>query len=441
MIKELKFQGRTKAMVRVRFAPSPTGYLHIGGARTALFNWMYARSQGGVFLLRIEDTDRERSKEEYLQEILESMEWLGLKWDEFYCQSERFTIYREHAQRLLQEGKAFKEGEAILLKMPKKKVKIFDLIRDEIEVDTETLKDQVLMKSDGTPAYSFACVVDDALMGISHVIRGEDHISNTPKQIVIYEALGFKIPKFAHLPLILGEEGGRLSKRHGAVAVSDYKKEGFLPEAVVNYLMLLGWSPGNNQEMIPLESAVKKFSIKKINKAGAAFSLEKLKWLNAQYIRKLDSDHLTELLVPFLKDKGYINDNYDRKNLKNIVHLYQSRIGTLIDFLDWTRYLFNDKVLISGEDKQRFLIKDKTKTFQLLSERLNKIEEFNAQTTEEVFRKIVEESGIKAADLVHPVRVALTGKTVGPGLFETMAVLGREKTVQRLTEILKDNDQ
>ncbi len=428
-------------MVRVRFAPSPTGYLHIGGARTALFNWMYARSQGGVFLLRIEDTDRERSKEEYLQEILESMEWLGLKWDEFYCQSERFTIYREHAQRLLQEGKAFKEGEAILLKMPKKKVKIFDLIRDEIEVDTETLKDQVLMKSDGTPAYSFACVVDDALMGISHVIRGEDHISNTPKQIVIYEALGFKIPKFAHLPLILGEEGGRLSKRHGAVAVSDYKKEGFLPEAVVNYLMLLGWSPGNNQEMIPLESAVKKFSIKKINKAGAAFSLEKLKWLNAQYIRKLDSDHLTELLVPFLKDKGYINDNYDRKNLKNIVHLYQSRIGTLIDFLDWTRYLFNDKVLISGEDKQRFLIKDKTKTFQLLSERLNKIEEFNAQTTEEVFRKIVEESGIKAADLVHPVRVALTGKTVGPGLFETMAVLGREKTVQRLTEILKDNDQ
>src|SRR3989338_1361608 len=269
-------------MVRVRFAPSPTGYLHIGGARTALFNWMYAKAHGGQFILRSEDTDKARSKPEYLDEILDSMRWLGLNWDEFYKQSDRFDLYRKHAQKLLDEGKAYKDGEAVLLKMPQQQIKIYDLIRGEITVDSAEIKDQVLLKSDGSPAYSFACVVDDALMQISCVIRGEDHISNTPKQIVIYEALGFKLPKFAHLPLILDDERARLSKRAGAVAVTDYRKQGFLPEAVVNYLMLLGWSPGDNKEKIDLAQAVKKFSIKRINKAGAAFSMDKLKWLNGQ---------------------------------------------------------------------------------------------------------------------------------------------------------------
>ncbi|HQL40972.1 MAG TPA: glutamate--tRNA ligase, partial [Candidatus Omnitrophota bacterium] len=199
--------------MKVRFAPSPTGYLHIGGARTALFNWMYARSQKGMFVLRIEDTDLERSKKEYLDEIVDSMKWLGLSWDEFYLQSERFDIYRQHAQKLLDEGKAYKDGEAVILKIPAREIKLYDLIRGEIVFDSETIKDQVLMKSDGSPTYSFACVVDDALMEITHVIRGEDHISNTPKQMMIYEALGFKAPKFAHLPLIMDAEGGRMSKR------------------------------------------------------------------------------------------------------------------------------------------------------------------------------------------------------------------------------------
>ncbi len=276
-------------MVRVRFAPSPTGYLHIGGARTALFNWMYAKSQGGQFILRIEDTDQVRSKNEYFEEILDSMKWLGLTWDEFYKQSDRFELYRQYAHQLLTEGKAYKEGEAIVLKVPPKSIKMYDVIRGEIVVDTQEIKDQVLMKSDGSPTYSFACVVDDALMAISCVIRGEDHISNTPKQILIYEALGFKIPKFAHLPLILDPEGGRMSKRAGATAVTEYRTQGFLPEAIVNYLMLLGWSPGNNQEKITMASALKAFSIKKINKAGAAFSLDKLKWLNGQYIKEADT--------------------------------------------------------------------------------------------------------------------------------------------------------
>ncbi len=244
-------------MIKVRFAPSPTGYLHIGGARTALFNWMYARAQEGKFVLRIEDTDRQRSRQEFVDEILDSMRWLGLEWDELYYQSERFDLYRERAQTLLEQGKAYKDGDAVILKMPLQEIKIDDLIRGEIVFDTATIKDQVLIKSDGSPTYSFACVVDDAAMEISHVIRGEDHISNTPKQIMIYQALGLKPPKFAHLPLIMGDEG-RLSKRTGAVAVTDYRKEGFLPEAIVNYLMLLGWSPGGNQEKIELASAVKK---------------------------------------------------------------------------------------------------------------------------------------------------------------------------------------
>lgn len=421
-------------MIRVRFAPSPTGFLHIGGARTALFNWMYARSQGGVFILRIEDTDRERSKDEYLEEILKSMKWLGLNWDEFYRQSDRFDLYRQYAQKLLAEDKAYKDGEAVILKMPLQQVKIFDLIRGEIEFDTETLKDQVLMKSDGSPTYSFACVVDDALMEVSHVIRGEDHISNTPKQMIIYQALGFKTPKFAHLPLIMDTEGGRMSKRTGATAVSDYKALGFLPEAIVNYLMLLGWSPGNNQEMVKLGAAVEKFSIKKVNKTAAAFSMEKLQWLNAQYIKAMDVGALTSLVKPFLQEKGYLDENSDEKRLENIVKLYQNRVDSLAGYVDWTEYLFRDAFAMDTEAKEQYLKDNRSKEFMLLAQRLEGLADYNVKSTEEAFRDVVNELGIKSGDLVHPVRVALTGKSVGPSLFEMMTVLGKDKTVKRLRE-------
>ena len=430
-------------MVKVRFAPSPTGYLHIGGARTALFNWMYAKVQGGKFVLRVEDTDQVRSRQEYLDEILDSMKWLGLTWDEFYKQSERFDIYRKYARQLLAEGKAYKDGEAIILKIsanpaqagggPGKIIKWDDLIRGEIIFDTETIKDQVLMKSDGSPTYSFACVVDDALMEISCVIRGEDHISNTPKQIVIYEALGFKIPKFAHLPLILDDERARLSKRAGAVAVTDYRRQGFLSEAIVNYLMLLGWSPGDNQEMVKLESAVKKFSIKKINKAGAAFSMDKLKWLNGQYIKQMPESQLMELLIPFLKEKGYIDDHFDKQRLRAIVKAFKPRLLTLVDFLDWTDFIFKDEFAVDEEAQKEHSREDRKKEFGLLKERFAKIEEFNAENVEKEFRNLVAELGIKASDLVHPVRVALTGKSIGPGLFETIALLGKEKILARLS--------
>jgi len=421
-------------MVKVRFAPSPTGLLHIGGARTALFNWMYAKSQNGKFVLRIEDTDQSRSKAEFLDEILDSMKWLGLDWDEFYKQSERFDLYREHAQKLLSEGKAYKDGEAIILKVPEKTVKLYDLIRGEIEFDSATIKDQVLMKSDGSPTYSLACVVDDALMEISCVVRGEDHISNTPKQILIYEALGFKVPKFAHLPLILGNDGGRMSKRTGAVAVSEYRKMGFLPEAMVNYLMLLGWSPGNDQEVVEMKDALKKFTVKKINKAAAMFSMDKLKWVNSQYIKKMNDDDLMKHVVPFLKEKGYINDDYDSNDLKVVVKLFKGRISTLNEFLDWADFIFLDKPHMDPKAQQEHLSKDRKKEFELFCDRLNGIDPFEAQSIEKTFRELVEELGLKTSDLVHPVRVALTGKAVGPGLFETIAVLGKDKTIQRLTQ-------
>ena len=421
-------------MVRVRFAPSPTGYLHIGGARTALFNWMYAKAQGGKFILRIEDTDKVRSKDEYLDEILDSMKWLGLDWDEFYKQSDRFDLYRQYAQKLLDEGKAYKDGEAVLLKMPEKVIKIYDLIRDEIVVDSKEIKDQVLMKSDGSPTYSFACVIDDALMEISCVIRGEDHISNTPKQIVIYEALGFKPPKFAHLPLILDDERARLSKRAGAVAVTDYRRQGFLPQAVVNYLMLLGWSPGNNQEKVSLDSAIKNFSIKKINKAGAAFSMDKLKWLNSQYLKAIDAGILAELIKPLLEEK-YGKGIADDKDLKNIVQLYKGRMETLADFLDWTDFIFAGKVTYDEAAKAEHLSGNISKEFNLLADRLETVEHFDVQSTEEAFRGVVSSLGIQAGHLVHPVRVALTGRAVGAGLFDTMVVLGKEETIARLRAV------
>ena len=418
-------------MIKVRFAPSPTGYLHIGGARTALFNWMYARAQAGKFVLRVEDTDRQRSRQEFVDEILESMRWLGLEWDELYYQSERFDVYRQRAQALLGQGKAYKDGEAVILKIPVQEIRIDDLIRGEITFDTATIKDQVLMKSDGSPTYSFACVVDDAAMEITHVIRGEDHISNTPKQVMIYQALGLKPPKFAHLPLIMGDEG-RLSKRTGAVAVSDYRKEGFLPEAVINYLMLLGWSPGGNQEKIDLASAVKKFSIKRINKAAAIFSMDKLKWLNGQYIKEMPAGKLTDLVIPFLKEKGYIRADFARERLEKIVDLFKVRMSTLTDFLEWADFVFVDKLTVGGEIRRQHLSHDRSKEFQLLSGRISRLDIFDTASLEKVFRDLVAELGIQASELVHPVRVALTGKAIGPGLFDTMAILGKEKTVQRL---------
>jgi glutamyl-tRNA synthetase len=425
-------------MIRVRFAPSPTGNLHIGGARTALFNWLYARAKKGKFILRIEDTDKERSEQKYLDEILDSLRWLGFDWDEIYYQSQRFGIYQELAQKLLKEGKAYEEGKAIVFKIQSEKLKINDLIHGEIEFDTRVIKDQVLIKSNGTPTYNFACVVDDATIQISHVIRGDDHISNTPKQVILYKALGFPVPEFAHLPLILGTEGGRLSKRTGATAISDYRKMGYLSSALVNYLLLLSWSPGENREIIEIGKAAELFDIKQVNKTAATFDLDKLNWINNQYLKKADAAELTEGLIPLLVDKGYIKqDNFDRDYLLSLVKLFQPRLSTLNDFVDWADFFFVDDIIPEPKAQDKFLSQDLSAEFKLFIERLDRLEQFDITTIEQSFRQLVLELNIPAKSLIHPIRVALTGKTIGPGLFEVIYYLGKERTKKRLMKWVK----
>ncbi|MFH1093941.1 MAG: glutamate--tRNA ligase [Candidatus Omnitrophota bacterium] len=423
----------------VRFAPSPTGFLHIGGARTCLFNWLYARSTSGKFILRIEDTDKVRSEAKYLEEILESLKWMGLDWDEIYYQSKRFDIYREHAQKLMDEGKAYKDGEAIIYRIPQDaKIRFFDVLRGEIAVDTEQLKDQVMIKSDGSPAYNFCCVVDDALMGITHIIRGDDHIANTPKQIMLYEALSFKPPKFVHIPMIHGEDGSRMSKRHGATAISEYRKQGYLPEALVNYLALLGWNPGTNKEIFSKDALIKEFSLKRVNKTAAIFDINRLSWVNGQYIKKMDIEKLIQLIVPRLKEKDYIEDDYNKQWLSGLIELYKTRLPTLEHFANLAVFFFSDDFPYDEEAVKNFLMTlDASIYLEKFKQVLEKTEPFKHKVIEENIRRLVESIGIQAGDVIHPVRVALTGGTVSPGIFEVIEFLGKEKSVARLSKIIR----
>ncbi|MGB4520706.1 MAG: glutamate--tRNA ligase [Candidatus Omnitrophota bacterium] len=430
-------------MIRVRFAPSPTGYLHIGGGRTALFNWLYVKAKQGKFILRIEDTDKLRSKQEYVDEILFSLKWLGLDWDEVYYQSQRFDLYREYAKKLLDNGKAYIEKsdegkEAIIFKVTPQKIIVDDLIRGKIEFDSSVLKDQVLIKSDGTATYNFACVVDDATMNITHIIRGDDHISNTPKQVLLYKALGFVLPQFAHLPLIMGMEGGRLSKRTGATAISDYRKMGYLAEALVNYLLLLSWSPGDNREVISIQEAIKLFDIKNINKTAAAFDLKKLDWMNNQYLKVAPASMLAESIIPDLIEKQYIGkDNFDKDYIHNIIKLFQGRLTKVSDFVDWADFFFVGDIKIDPAAEAKYLKEDFSKQFKLFVERLEALDKYDIISIEAIFRDMVKELGIEAKILIHPIRVALTGKTVGPGLFEVIYYLGLERTKARLEKWIK----
>ncbi len=430
-------------MIRVRFAPSPTGNLHIGGGRTALFNWLYAQSKNGQFILRIEDTDLSRSKKEYIDEILNSLRWLGFEWDEIYYQSQRFDIYKEYAQKVLKEGKAYIEKsetgkEAIIFKVIPQKIKIIDLIHGEIEFDTSVIKDQVLIKSDGTPTYNFACVVDDALTRITHIIRGDDHISNTPKQILLYQALGFPLPEFAHLPLILAKEGGRMSKRKGATAITEYRQMGYLPQALVNFLMLLGWSPGENREIIDIKEAIKLFDIKTVNKTAAVMDMDKLDWINNQYLKSEDPQSLTDAVIPMLIEKKYIDkDNFDRDYVLSLIKLFQPRLTVLNDFVDWADFFFLKNITIDPAAEQKFLAQDLSKEFKLFIDRLGKLDKFDIAAIEASFRELVAELNIQAKALIHPIRVALTGKTIGPGLFEVIYYLGKEQTKERLMRWVK----
>ena len=424
-------------MVKVRFAPSPTGFLHLGSARTALFNWLYARHTGGKFLLRIEDTDKERSKKEFLDEILEDLKWVGVDWDEEPLhQSHRFDVYKEKAEEILSKEKAYKEGDAIIFKVEKgRPIEVDDMIHGKITVNTDDIKDQVMIKSDGSPTYNFSCVVDDTHMEVTHILRGDDHISNTPKQMLFYEALELTPPKFGHMPLMLGQDGAKLSKRHGGVSVEEYKKEGFLPEALANYLILLGWFPGEDREILSLDEAVKLFDIGDMSDVQAKFDIQKLRWLNGEYIMK----EKTEELLPHIKDKllaaGFdisgVKDDY----ISKLVDLYKIRIKTLNEFGDLADWFFKDDFTMDEEGKRKHLDKKENKdNIRIFADRLEGLEDFSHESIEKICRDIAEERELKAADIIHPTRMAISGKTKGAGLFEVMELLGKEKVIKRMRE-------
>lgn len=422
--------------IRVRFAPSPTGFLHIGGARTCLFNWLYARKNNGVFVLRIEDTDLQRSQKEYLEEILESIQWLGMNWDELYHQSDRFDLYKSYAKKLVDEGKAYEKDGAIFFKYEFDQIEIDDSIRGKIVFNQLPKEEDVIVKSDGSPTYNFCCVIDDALMGITDVIRGEDHISNTPKQILIYKSLGFSTPRFAHVPLILSPDGGRLSKRFGATSIREYREMGYLSEAIVNYLMLLGWSPGDDKEIISLAEAKNIFDIKDVNKTGAAFSIEKLNWLNGEYIRKKDISQLYPLIIEALNKKNFLPKDINKDYLEKVIRLFKERMILLADCVDLMYFCFYNDYVYSPE-VEKVLERDLSKEIGDFIEALKGLANFSKEEIEQQLRLVAQNNKLKAKDLVHPVRGAISGRTTGPGLFETIEVLGKDTVLNRLERLLK----
>lgn len=458
--------------VRVRFAPSPTGFLHIGGVRTALFNWLFARQQQGTFILRIEDTDQSRSTDESIQAILEGMKWVGLDWDEGpFRQTERMDLYRSHAMTLLETGHAYwcvckaeelearrKEAEAkglsprydgrcrnakitnppadsaLRFKAPQEgQIVVDDLVKGTITFDNSAADDLIILRSNGYPTYNFSVVVDDALMHITHVVRGDDHLTNTPRQIPIFEALGFAVPRFGHLPMILGSDKTRLSKRHGATSIMAYKDMGYLPGAMVNYLVRLGWSHGD-QELFTRQELIDKFSWQHVQKSAAVFNPDKLLWLNAEYIKTSPPRDVAKALVPLLEQAGLghevkaVSDEW----LAQLVVLVKERAKTLVDMVEWVKPYFGQVAPFEEEAAKKFLTPAVAPLLQKLVTRFDAFSSFSKQAWEESFKKLVEEEGIKMGALAQPVRVALTGRTASPGLFEVMEVLGRERTLFRL---------
>lgn len=424
--------------IRVRFAPSPTGFLHIGGVRTALFNYLFAKKEKGTFLLRIEDTDRERSRQEFEDEILESLEWLGLTWDEnLIRQSSRLDRYQEVIQDLLTKGHAYQVEEdgrlAMKLRIPSGTVLFNDLVHGPVEFDAQFIEEFVIQKSDGYPTYHFACVVDDHDMNISHVIRGDDHLSNTPKQILIYRALNWNPPEFAHLPLVFGQDKTPLSKRHGAVALSAYRKEGYLPNALLNYLVLLGWSPGSNREVFKLDQLIQEFSIKRINKTNACFDPEKLKWLSAEHIRRLDVETYLNQLSQYLGGDPALN----HPQFKQIALLHQERIQTFQEFLEQAAYFFTDQVIFDSKAVEKHLNQAETRVhLDQLRKNLDKVDFSNPSVIETMLRETAKSLNVPAGNLIHPTRVAMTGKSVSPDLFEVISYLGKEIVLKRLQYVI-----
>lgn len=477
--------------VRVRFAPSPTGDLHVGNVRSALFAWLFARHHGGTFILRIEDTDRERLVPGSVESIQEDLRWLGLHWDEGpsvggpygpYVQSERLHLYAQYAQRLLSEGGAYKcfcsrerleqmradqiarkqppgydrrcrdlladevrrleaEGRpfVIRIKMPTSGVTTFtDLVYGEVSFDNEVLDDFVAVKSDGFPTYNFANVVDDHLMRISHVLRADEFISSTPRHIQVYKHLKFPLPQFAHLPMILGPDRSKLGKRHGATSVKAYREQGYLPEAMVNFLALLGWSAGENREIYSVDELIAKFSLEGVNKNPAVFDIQKLEWMNGEYIRSLTPEELAERVIPFLRGAGLVGDHLSgqqRQYVARVMALEQERMKKLSDAPELVDFFFRDPVRYDPKAVNKWLVGSGTGDLLCaVADALESLTEWSAVAIEAAVRGVGESLGRPGGKVIHPVRSAVTGRTVGPGLFETMEVLGQKRCVERLRD-------
>lgn len=479
--------------LKVRFAPSPTGPFHIGGARSALFNWLVARHADGTFLVRIEDTDLKRSTKESEENIKDSLKWLGMNWDEGidvggphgpYRQTERLDLYKKEVQRLLDEGKAYycycsaeeleksrkaqldagktpiydehcrhlteeekaryeAEGRKPVVRLKVRKDGVFafdDMVRGHVEFQAAGVGDFIIMKSDGIPVYNFAVVIDDAFMEVTHVIRAEEHLSNTPRQLAIYEALGYKPPKFGHISLILGEDHKKMSKRHGATSVTEYRNMGYLPEAVVNYLALLGWTPKGEQEIFTEEELIKQFSMKRVSSNDAVFDINKLNWINFQYMKKLDADQLYDLIVPFLVKAGYVDaaTSEEKKDwLKKVIWFMKDHIYFAGQAAEELKFFFEDMPKITDEDVLA-VMKEETsgKLLKAFIEDLKALETFDQAEIKKCFNACMKAQSIKGKAAYEPTRIALTGVTQGPGMFEMMELFGREKTMDRLEAAL-----
>lgn len=479
--------------VRVRFAPSPTGYLHIGGARTALFNWLFARKMGGKLILRIEDTDTERLKEDSVSQILTSLKWLGLNWDEGpeaggecgpYYQSERRELYSKYAQQLLDEGKAYYcfctpadleaerekqraakqpfryartcrdldpevakaraaagEPYSVRIKISTEgSITVHDLIHGDVTFNMDQFDDFVIVKSNGMPTYNFAVVVDDHLMGMTHVLRAEEHLSNTPKQLLIYEALGFEPPKFGHMPMILAPDRSKLSKRHGATSVEEFRAQGYLPEAIINYLTLLGWGPGDEREIFTLEETVKLFELEQMSKKAAVYDTKKLTWMNGQYLSELPLEKiLPEAETFFIKDglvtKEWLAEN--KEYFAKLVDTVRVRVKTLQEVADASAYFFKD---VEAYDEKGVAKHFKPEAAELLEKCIAALEAdevFDLTSTEAIYNKIAADNGLALGKVIHPTRLALTGRTVSPGMFDVMVLLGKEKTLARMRKAVE----
>ncbi len=460
--------------VRVRFAPSPTGSFHVGGARTALFNWAFARHHKGVFILRIEDTDRSRSTDEHIEQILDVLRWLGLDWDEGppapgYRQTERFDIYRAHAERLVAEGRAYRcrctpetldalreaararkeqfrypgtcreanvpesEPHALRLRMPQGgQTVVEDTILGVVSFDNDTLDDWILVRTDGTPTYNFCVVVDDVTMKITHVIRGNDHLSNTPKQIACYAALGYVTPIFAHIPMILAPDRSKMSKRHGATTVEEFRDQGILPEALVNYLARLGWSHGD-QEILSREEIVEHFSLEHVGKAGAVFDREKLLWVSHQWIQSAAPERLAAALVPFLaRVVGPSAAAADRARLARIAASLKERARTLVEMAEQAAFYFEPPATYDRQATSKFWGPEAPPRYNVLIKRIEAQEAFDPESLEGLYRGLAAEMGLKLVDLAQLTRIALTGKAASPPVFQVAALVGKADTVARL---------